>query len=57
MNIRYEVQIYRDHRWVTTGEKSNPLQQKRAAKAYREAGYKTRRLRVKREIMEEEEIR
>lgn len=57
MMMKYEVQIYKDHRWVTTGEKSNPLQAKRAARSFRMNGYKTRRLRVKREIMEEEEIR
>lgn len=58
MNMtRYELQIYKDHRWVSLGEKSNPLESRRAERTFKEAGYKTRRLRVKREIMFVEEIR
>jgi hypothetical protein len=54
---RYEVQIWQGNAWRSMGERSSPMLAKRSANEYRKNGYKTRRLRVKREVMQEMEIR
>jgi hypothetical protein len=57
MTPKYDVQTYHSHRWNSTGEKTNALTARRAARSFRQAGFKVRVIRIKREVMTEEEIR